>query len=67
VVLGGAGSVIGPVLGTAAFIALEEVLSGITIYWQLIFGPILILFVLFVRGGLDGLLRSLDERLRRTP
>jgi branched-chain amino acid transport system permease protein len=67
VVLGGAGSVIGPVLGTASFIALEEVLSGITIYWQLIFGPILILFVLFVRGGLDGLLRKLDERLRRTP
>lgn len=56
VVLGGAGSVFGPVLGAAAFIGLEEVLSSITVYWQLIFGLILIFVVLFVRGGLDGLL-----------
>ncbi|HEY7709576.1 MAG TPA: branched-chain amino acid ABC transporter permease [Candidatus Entotheonella sp.] len=51
VILGGAGSLFGPVLGTAAFILLEEWLSGITIYWQLMFGAILILTVLFNRGG----------------
>jgi len=51
VVLGGVGSWFGPVLGTAAFILLEEWLSGITIYWQLLFGAILILTVLFNRGG----------------
>jgi branched-chain amino acid transport system permease protein len=52
VVLGGAGSLFGPVLGAAAFILLEEWLSGITIYWQLLFGAILILTVLFNRGGM---------------
>ena len=52
VVLGGASSLFGPVLGAAAFILLEEWLSGITIYWQLMFGAILILTVLFIRDGM---------------
>ena len=56
VVLGGAGSMFGPVLGTAVFLILEELLSALTIYWHLIFGPFLILVVLFARGGIDGLL-----------
>ena len=62
VVLGGTGSLFGPVLGTAAFIMLEEVLSGITIYWQLIFGVLLILVVLYAPGGLDGLIGRLERR-----
>ena len=56
VVLGGAGSLLGPVLGAAAFVLLEEWLSGITLYWQLLFGLLLISVVLFARGGIDGLL-----------
>ncbi len=56
VVLGGAGAVFGPVLGTSAFLLLEEVLSSFTIYWHLVFGVMLILVVLFARGGIDGLL-----------
>jgi branched-chain amino acid transport system permease protein len=55
VVLGGTGSLFGPVLGAAAFVLLEEWLSAITIYWQFIFGALLILVVLFWRGGLNGL------------
>ncbi|KAA3623701.1 MAG: branched-chain amino acid ABC transporter permease [Proteobacteria bacterium] len=62
VVLGGAGSLFGPVLGTAAFIAIEEFLSGFTVYWQLIFGVFLILVVLFGRGGLHGFIESLSRR-----
>ncbi|MCH9671098.1 MAG: branched-chain amino acid ABC transporter permease [Gammaproteobacteria bacterium] len=62
VVLGGTASVFGPVLGTATFVLLEEWLSGITLYWQLIFGPFLILVVLFVRGGLFGLLTRMGDR-----
>ncbi len=56
VVLGGAGSLFGPVLGTVVFLLLEEILSAFTIHWQIIFGPLLILVVLFGRGGIDGLL-----------
>ncbi len=61
VVLGGAGSWFGPVLGAAAFLLLEEVLSGITIYWQLIFGLFLIAVVLFARGGIDGALGARER------
>ncbi len=57
VVLGGAGSLIGPVLGTLAFIVLEEILSSFWLYWQLIFGILLVLVVLFARGGISGLLQ----------
>ncbi len=64
VVLGGAGSLFGPVLGTAAFLILEEILSAFTIYWQIVFGPVLILVVLFGRGGIDGLLSRGDDDRR---
>jgi branched-chain amino acid transport system permease protein len=56
VVLGGMGSVIGPVFGAVALLVLEEALSDITEYWQIILGPLLLLVVLFARGGIDGLL-----------
>ena len=56
VVLGGMGSVVGPVFGAIALLLLEEVLSGITEYWQIILGPLLLLVVLFARGGIGGLL-----------
>lgn len=56
VVLGGMGSVVGPVFGAVALLVLEETLSGITEYWQIILGPLLLLVVLFARGGIDGLL-----------
>jgi branched-chain amino acid transport system permease protein len=56
VVLGGMGSIFGPLFGAVALLVLEEVLSGITEYWQIILGPLLLLIVLFARGGIDGLL-----------
>jgi branched-chain amino acid transport system permease protein len=57
-VLGGMGTVFGPVLGAVALLVLEEALSGVTEYWQIIIGPIFLLVVLFARGGIDGLLMS---------
>jgi branched-chain amino acid transport system permease protein len=59
VVLGGMGSVVGPVIGAVALLLLEELLSGITEYWQIILGPMLLAVVLFARGGIDGILASL--------
>jgi branched-chain amino acid transport system permease protein len=63
VVMGGTGSLFGPLIGTAAFVFLEEFLSYITIYWHLIFGLLLIALVLFGRGGIDGWL----QRFNRDP
>jgi branched-chain amino acid transport system permease protein len=56
VVLGGMGSLFGPLVGAVALLVLEEALSGITEYWQIIIGPLFLLVVLFARGGIDGLL-----------
>jgi branched-chain amino acid transport system permease protein len=56
VILGGMGTLVGPVLGAAAFLLLENVLSSWTMHWQVIFGPLLVLVVLYARRGLYGLL-----------
>jgi branched-chain amino acid transport system permease protein len=56
VVLGGMGSLFGPMLGAIVYLVLEEFLSQITEYWALIMGPLLLLIVLFGRGGIMGLL-----------
>jgi branched-chain amino acid transport system permease protein len=74
-VLGGMGSVFGPVIGAVALLVLEEalphfigyvshVVTGKEVaaareYWQLILGPMLLLIVLYARGGIDGLLASM--------
>ena len=54
VVLGGMGSMFGPVIGAIVFLLLEEFLSQMTEYWALIMGPLLLLIVLFGRGGIMG-------------
>jgi branched-chain amino acid transport system permease protein len=56
VVLGGMGSLFGPVIGTLALLVLEEALSRLTEYWQIILGPLLLAVVLYARGGINGLL-----------
>ena len=66
VILGGIGSLIGPVLGATGFLLLEEylpeamdaVVAGGGEHWMLLFGPILITLVLFARGGLLSLLAA---------
>jgi branched-chain amino acid transport system permease protein len=58
VVLGGMGAPFGPLIGAVALLVLEEALSGLTEYWQMLLGPLLLLVVLFARGGIDGLLAS---------
>ncbi|MDB5514019.1 MAG: transporter permease [Tardiphaga sp.] len=55
IVLGGLGTLHGALIGAAVFSLLAEFLSGFTEHWAMIFGPILILVVLFARGGLSGL------------
>jgi branched-chain amino acid transport system permease protein len=61
VILGGMGSLFGPVIGAIAYLVLEEFLSQVTEYWALIMGPLLLLIVLFGRGGIVGLLERLNR------
>ncbi|MGH6948969.1 MAG: branched-chain amino acid ABC transporter permease [Kiloniellales bacterium] len=55
VVLGGMGTLLGPVVGAIAFLLLEEFLSQWTQHWMIVLGPLLLLVVLFARRGLWGL------------
>ena len=56
VILGGMGTLFGPVVGAIVYLVLEEFLSQVTEYWALIMGPLLLLIVLFGRGGIVGVL-----------
>ena len=58
VILGGASTMFGPVLGSSVFILVEEFFSHFTVFWHLPFGLMLIGVVLFIRGGLMGLFKG---------
>jgi branched-chain amino acid transport system permease protein len=62
VILGGIASLIGPVFGAAAYLILESVLSRLTEHWQAVLGPLLILVVLFSKGGLLGAFAARSRR-----
>jgi len=55
VIVGGSGTLIGPILGAAFFMLLEHQLSSYTEAWALFFGLIFIAFVLFAPQGIWGL------------
>jgi branched-chain amino acid transport system permease protein len=56
IVLGGIGTINGAVIGSLAFLLIEEALSTFTEHWKMLFGPLLVLVVLFARAGLLGVL-----------
>jgi branched-chain amino acid transport system permease protein len=58
VVLGGLGSLFGPVIGAVTFLLLEEGLSRLTEYSNLILGPILLLVAIYLHGGIEGLIEG---------
>ncbi len=60
-VLGGMGTVMGPVIGAVTLLVLEEALSRVTEYWPIILGPLILMVVLYARGGIDGLLARLGR------
>lgn len=71
VILGGSGTLLGPVLGAVAFLLLEEYLpvlfdaAGLELlkeHWRIVFGPLLIVVMLFHRRGLHGLLAGRSMR-----
>jgi branched-chain amino acid transport system permease protein len=62
VILGGAGTVLGPALGSAVIIFLENVISAYTERWLLVLGSIYVAVTLFAPDGLLGLARRLVAR-----
>ena len=67
-VLGGAGRLYGALLGAAVFMVAQDVLAGINpVYWQFWIGLLLVVIVLFARGGLMGAPDALRRAMRRKP
>ncbi len=60
--MGGAGTLFGPILGAVAFEGLKEGLSQVTDHWHGILGLIFVLFVILLPDGLAGLARRVAER-----
>ena len=61
IVLGGMGSLFGPLIGAVTLLMLEEGLSRVTEYWQIIVGPLLLFVVVYARGGIAGALAGLHR------
>jgi branched-chain amino acid transport system permease protein len=62
VMLGGAGTLIGPVIGTGLFLLMKNVVSSYSEHWLLIIGVIFIACVMFFPGGIWGTLRQVRWR-----
>ena len=58
VVLGGLGTLFGPLIGAITFLVLEEGLSRLTEYSNLILGPVLLLVAIYLHGGIESLLEG---------
>jgi branched-chain amino acid transport system permease protein len=57
VMLGGAGTLIGPVFGSAAFLLMKNLVSSYSDHWLLIIGVIFVACVLFFPGGIWSIFR----------
>lgn len=62
VVIGGLGTVFGPLLGALVFLGLEEILKGVTEHWMVVFGPMIVIVALLGKSGIVGLLERFDAR-----
>jgi branched-chain amino acid transport system permease protein len=63
VILGGAGTLLGPAIGAALIVFLEDFVSTMTEHWVLVLGVIYVLVTLFAPRGLVGL--WVESRQRR--
>jgi len=68
-VLGGTGRLYGGLVGAAVYMIAQDYLSGINpVYWQFWIGALLVVIVLFARGGIMGGLEFLYTKIaRRAP
>jgi branched-chain amino acid transport system permease protein len=63
VVIGGSGTLFGPIIGAGVYTVLQDVLSSYTDRWQLVLGGIFIVFVFLLRDGIAGGFRRAVARL----
>lgn len=64
-IIGGTGTLAGPVLGSGLILLLQNMVSTLTRRWPIIMGAIFIFFVLAARQGIMGILKEISERGQR--
>jgi branched-chain amino acid transport system permease protein len=65
VMIGGLGTLVGPIIGGAFFTLLRDKVSSVVDWYFLVIGAVLIVIVLFMPRGLLGLRRLVRLRRRR--
>ena len=61
IIIGGVGRLFGPVVGALIFVGLEHWLGGLSDYWHVYLGLLLLLIVLFGRGGIIGMIAGRER------
>jgi branched-chain amino acid transport system permease protein len=67
VMIGGLGTLVGPIIGGAFFTILRDEVSSVVDWYFIVIGVVLIVIVLFMPKGLLGLRRFLRLRPWRAP
>lgn len=62
VIIGGMGTVVGPILGTAFLIFLPELLRSVSDYRMVIYGGLLVLTIMFMRDGILGVIKKIVNK-----
>lgn len=61
IIIGGVGRLFGPVIGAMIFILLEHTLGGLSEFWHVYLGALLLGIVLFAKGGVIGALAGREK------
>jgi branched-chain amino acid transport system permease protein len=67
IILGGAGTLTGPIIGSFFLVYMKDILSTVTERWTLILGILFVLVVVFAPSGVVGLWRKQWRRFRQSP
>ncbi len=63
VLIGGQGTLVGPIIGAVTYLLVQNWLSSYTVYWNFIIGTLFVILMMFARKGLFGILRAGWSRL----
>jgi branched-chain amino acid transport system permease protein len=67
IIIGGVGTIMGPLVGAIVYVILETVVASYTQHWMIVLGPAIILVALFARRGLYGSLVAWEDRAGLRP
>lgn len=62
IVVGGLASILGSILGAVLLTALSEILAGTRELYSLVYGSVMLLFIMFLPYGLSGMVYKVKER-----